>query len=178
MGIDAMSLYRLGHRLHLKGVPVLPALMRKAIHFLHGSYLPPEAEIGEGTQLGYGGMGIVIHRDAKIGRHCLISHQVTVGGRSGLKDLPVIGDYVRIGAGAKILGNVTIGDFAIIGANAVVVKDVARGAVVAGIPAREIRTDPDPLATYERELGLRPREAGRNEVVKAVPPPSVSSAAR
>ncbi len=177
MGIDAMSLYRLGHKLHLKGIPVLPALMRKAIHFLHGSYLPPEAEIGEGTQLGYGGMGIVIHKDAKIGRHCLISHQVTVGGRSGLKDLPVIGDYVRIGAGAKILGNVTVGDFAIIGANAVVVKDVARGAVVAGIPAREIRKDPDPLATYEREMGLRPQSSPRNEVVQTLPS-SVSSAAR
>jgi serine O-acetyltransferase len=176
MGIDAMSLYRLGHKLHLGGVPVLPAVLRKAIHFLHGSYLPPEAEIGEGTQLGYGGMGIVIHKDAKIGRHCLISHQVTVGGRSGLKDLPVIGDYVRIGAGAKILGNVRIGDFAIIGANAVVVKDVAPGSVVGGIPAREIRKDPDPLATYEREMGLRPPMDRRNEVVQSIP--SASSATR
>ncbi|MFY0577673.1 serine O-acetyltransferase [Cystobacter fuscus] len=176
MGIDAMSLYRLGHKLHRRGVPVLPAVLRKAIHFLHGSYLPPEAEIGEGTQLGYGGMGIVIHKDAKIGRHCLISHQVTVGGRSGLKDLPVIGDYVRIGAGAKILGNVRIGDFAIIGANAVVVKDVAPGSVVGGIPAREIRKDPDPLATYEREMGLRPPMVQRNEVVQSSP--STSSAAR
>jgi serine O-acetyltransferase len=176
MGIDAIGLYRLGHKLHLRGVPVLPAILRKAIHFLHGSYLPPEAEIGEGTQLGYGGMGIVIHKDAKIGRHCLISHQVTVGGRSGLKDLPVIGDYVRIGAGAKILGNVRIGDFAIIGANAVVVKDVAPGSVVGGIPAREIRKDPDPLATYEREMGLRPPLDRRNEVVQSIPP--ASSAAR
>lgn len=176
MGIDAISLYRLGRKLQLKGVPMLPGLLRKAIHFLHGSYLPPEAEIGEGTQLGYGGMGIVIHRDAKIGRHCLISHQVTVGGRSGLKDLPVIGDYVRIGAGAKILGNVHVGDFAIIGANAVVVKDVAAGAIVAGIPAREIRKDPDPLATYEREMGLRPQVTRRPEVVQAVPPPPASAA--
>jgi serine O-acetyltransferase len=177
MGIDAMSLYRLGRKLHLKGVPVLPGFFRKAIHFLHGSYLPPEADIGEGTQLGYGGMGIVIHRDARIGRQCLISHQVTVGGRSGLKDLPVIGDYVRIGAGAKILGNVHIGDFAIIGANAVVVKDVAPGAVVAGIPAREIRKDPDPLATYEREFGLRPQLSPRSESVQSVGS-SASSAAR
>jgi serine O-acetyltransferase len=176
MGIDAMALYRLGHKLHLRGVPVLPALLRKTIHFLHGSYLPPQAEIGEGTQLGYGGMGIVIHKDAKIGRHCLISHQVTVGGRSGLKDLPVIGDYVRIGAGAKILGNVRIGDFAIIGANAVVVKDVAPGSVVGGIPAREIRKDPDPLATYEREMGLRPLVERHSEVVQALP--SASSGAR
>jgi serine O-acetyltransferase len=177
MGIDAMTLYRLGRKLYLRGIPVLPAMVRKAIHYLHGSYIPPEAEIGEGTQLGYGGMGIVIHKDARIGRHCLISHQVTIGGRSGLKDLPVIGDYVRIGAGAKILGNIHIGDFAVIGANAVVVKDVARGAVVAGIPAREIRKEPDPLAAYEREMGLRPQPARQPEVEQPVPAP-VSSAAQ
>ncbi|PTL77277.1 serine O-acetyltransferase [Vitiosangium sp. GDMCC 1.1324] len=177
MGIDAMTLYRLGRKLYLRGVPVLPAVLRKAIHYLHGSYIPVEAEIGEGTQLGYGGMGVVIHKDARIGRHCLISHQVTIGGRSGLKDLPVIGDYVRIGAGAKILGNIQIGDFAVIGANAVVVKDVAPGAVVGGIPAREIRKDPDPLATYEREMGLRPQPARHPEAVKPIPS-TVSSAAQ
>jgi serine O-acetyltransferase len=176
MGIDAMTLYRMARKLYLRGVPVLPAVLRKTIHFLHGSYIPAEAEIGEGTQLGYGGMGIVIHKDARIGSHCLISHQVTIGGRSGLKDLPVIGDYVRIGAGAKILGNIHIGDFAVIGANAVVVRDVAPGAVVGGIPAREIRRDADPLAAYEREMGLRP-PVRRPEAVPSVPP-SASSAAR
>jgi serine O-acetyltransferase len=169
MGIDAMSLYRLGRKLYLRGIPVLPAVMRKAIHLLHGSYIPSETDIGEGTQLGYGGMGIVIHKDARIGRYCLISHQVTVGGRSGLKDLPVIGDYVRIGAGAKILGNVTVGDFAVIGANAVVVKDVAPGAVVVGVPAREVRRDPDPLASYERELGIAPPGLKRPVAVPNIP---------
>jgi serine O-acetyltransferase len=176
MGIDAMALYRVARQAYLRGIPVLPDVLRKAIQYLHGSYIPAEAEIGEGTQLGYGGMGIVIHKDARIGRHCLISHQVTIGGRSGLKDLPVIGDYVRIGAGAKILGNIRVGDFAVIGANAVVVKDVAPGAVVGGIPAREIRKDPDPLATYEREMGLRPRQARRPEVVQPDSPPASSIA--
>lgn len=176
MGIDAMALYRMGRKLYLRGIPVLPAVVRKVIHYLHGSYIPCEADIGEGTQLGYGGMGIVIHKDARIGKHCLISHQVTIGGRSGIKQLPVIGDYVRIGAGAKILGPVRIGDFAVIGANAVVVKDVASGAIVGGIPARELRRDPDPLATYEREMGIRPQPARRPEVVQPVPP--VSSAAQ
>ncbi len=168
MGIDAMTLYRLARKLHLRGIPVLPSVLRKTIQYLHGSYLPFEAELGEGTQLGYGGMGIVIHKDVRIGRYCLISHQVTIGGRSGLRELPVIGDYVRIGAGAKILGNVRVGDFAVIGANAVVVKDVAPGAVMAGAPARELRRDPDPLAAYERELGLRAPEDESHEVSRPV----------
>jgi serine O-acetyltransferase len=157
MGVDAMTLYRAARKLHLRGVPLLPNLLRKAIYYLHSSYIPFEAEIGEGTQVGYGGIGVVIHKAAKIGRHCLISQQVTIGGRSGLEGAPVIGDYVRIGAGAKILGNIRIGDFAVIGANAVVLKDVPAATVVAGVPARELRTDPDPLTTYQREMGLLPR---------------------
>jgi serine O-acetyltransferase len=67
--------------------------------------------------------------------------------------VPEIGDYVRIGAGAKILGNVRIGDFAVIGANAVVVRDVPAAAVVAGVPARILRKEGDPLLAYLREMG-------------------------
>jgi serine O-acetyltransferase len=157
MGVDAMTLYRLARRLYQRGVPLVPAVLRKAIYFLHSSYIPYEAEIGEGTQLGYGGIGVVIHKATKIGRHCVIAQQVTIGGRSGIEGAPVIGDYVRIGAGAKILGNIRIGDFAVIGANSVVLKDVAADTVVAGVPARVIRKDPDPLTTYQREMGLLPR---------------------
>jgi serine O-acetyltransferase len=164
MGVDAMWLYRMARRLRMRRVPVLPDLLRKAIYYLHSSHVPPEAEIGEGTMLGYGGIGVVIHKDAKIGRHCLISHEVTVGGRSGIPGAPVIGDYVRIGAGAKILGNFHIGDFAVIGANSVVVKDVPPAAVVAGVPARELRRDPDPLTTYQREMGLLPPRPDLREV--------------
>jgi serine O-acetyltransferase len=120
--------------------------------------VPCDAEIGEGTELGYGGIGVVIHRNTRIGRHCVISQQVTLGGRSGLEGAPLVGNYVRIGAGAKVLGPVHVGDFAVIGANAVVVHDVAPGAVVAGVPAHELRRDPDPRATYMREVGRMPEE--------------------
>jgi serine O-acetyltransferase len=155
MGVDVMTWYRLGRGLHKLGVPVLPHLVRRVIYVLHSSHIPCEAEIGEGTILGYGGLGVVIHKASTIGRHCLISQQVTIGGRSG-QGAPIIGNYVRIGAGAKVLGEVRVGDFAVIGANAVVVKDVAPGAVVAGVPAREIRRDPDPVSTWAREMGRPP----------------------
>ncbi|HKB06393.1 MAG TPA: acyltransferase [Gemmataceae bacterium] len=45
-----------------------------------------------------------------------------------------------IGSGAVILGGVTIGAGALVGAGAVVTKDVEPGTVVAGCPARFLRT--------------------------------------
>ena len=45
-----------------------------------------------------------------------------------------------IGSGAVILGGVTIGAGALVGAGAVVTKDVEPGTVVAGCPARFMRT--------------------------------------
>jgi serine O-acetyltransferase len=43
---------------------------------------------------------------------------------------------------------VTVGDGAVIGANAVVTEDVAPGAVVAGIPGRELKRKPVPLKEH------------------------------
>ena len=55
--------------------------------------------------------------------------------------LPInIGDRVWIGTGAIILAGVSIGDEAVVGAGAVVTKDVPPRTVVAGNPAKVIKT--------------------------------------
>jgi acetyltransferase-like isoleucine patch superfamily enzyme len=56
----------------------------------------------------------------------------------------VIEDGVFLGQGCAILKGVTIGKRAIVGANAVVTKDVPPFTVVAGVPARVIRTIGEP----------------------------------
>jgi len=48
----------------------------------------------------------------------------------------VIGDFVRIGIGAKILSNILISRGAVIGAGSVVTKDVPERAIVYGVPAK------------------------------------------
>jgi acetyltransferase-like isoleucine patch superfamily enzyme len=51
-----------------------------------------------------------------------------------------IGDDVWIGTNAVILPGVTIGDGAVIAAGAVVTRDVPPGTIVAGVPARVLRS--------------------------------------
>ena len=55
-----------------------------------------------------------------------------------------VGRGASIGSGATILANVTIGENALVGAGSVVTRDVEANAVVAGNPARKLRSlDPD-----------------------------------
>jgi len=86
---------------------------------------------------------VVIHPAVRIGSRVLICHQVTIGGTGNSHSVPVIGNDVYIGAGAKILGPITIGDNCVIGANAVVVKSVPQRCVAAGVPARILRENVD-----------------------------------
>ncbi len=85
-----------------------------------------------------------------IGDNALLGHGVTIATlnhalapekRTNLIPAPVhIGKDVWVGSNATILAGVTIGDGAIVAAGAVVTKDVAPLTVVAGIPAKPIRT--------------------------------------
>jgi serine O-acetyltransferase len=80
---------------------------------------------------------VVINGRVHGGDHVHIEHQVTIGAEG--RQSPVLGDYVFIGAGAKIVGAVTIGSHVRIGANAVVVDDIPSGATAVGIPAKVVR---------------------------------------
>nr|WP_141211028.1 DapH/DapD/GlmU-related protein [Enemella dayhoffiae] len=55
----------------------------------------------------------------------------------------VIGTGVWFGANVTVLPGITTGDGAAIGAGAVVTKDVPAGAIVVGVPAKQVGTVPD-----------------------------------
>ena len=58
----------------------------------------------------------------------------------GVKRHPTLEDEVIVGSGAQILGPIIIKSCARIGSNAVVTKDVPKGGIMVGIPARNIQS--------------------------------------
>ena len=100
-----------------------------------GIQLPRGCKIGAGLRIFHFGC-IVLNPDVIIGENCTLRHGVTIGTRTGDHDVPVIGDNVNIGAGAKILGKIKIGDNVTIGANAVVITDIPDDHIAVGVPAR------------------------------------------
>jgi serine O-acetyltransferase len=76
-----------------------------------------------------------------IGKNFQFRNSLTIGNKyNDNTKIPVIGDNVTVGANVVIIGDITVGDNVIIGAGCVVVKDVPSNVVVAGNPAKIIRS--------------------------------------
>lgn len=85
-----------------------------------------------------------------LGDNCLVGHNVVFATlnhgfapeeRQSMLPAPIVaGRNVWIGSNSTILQGVTIGDNSIIAAGSVVTKDVPANAIVAGVPARFIRS--------------------------------------
>lgn len=138
--MDINKLIPLQQRLHRGGVisKVFAKILYRYIRIRYQCDIPYTCRFDQ-VYLCHQGFGIVITPFAKLGKGTYIQHGVTIGVNEDTKEAPIIGDNVRIGAQAIIIGGITIGDNAIIGAGAVVVKDVPAGATVVGVPAKVIK---------------------------------------
>jgi 2,3,4,5-tetrahydropyridine-2,6-dicarboxylate N-acetyltransferase len=123
----------------------------------------PGAIIREGAKIGRGAvimMGAVINIGAVIGEETMIDMNVVLGARAtvgrkchigagavlaGVLEPPsrkpvVVADNVLVGANAVILEGVRVGKGSVVAAGAVVTKNVPPGVVVAGVPARVVKS--------------------------------------
>lgn len=89
-------------------------------------------------------IGIVIHPEAIIGENCVIFQNVTIGqGKYDLvkkRNVPKISKGVVIYPNSVIVGGINVGENSVIGAGSIVIKDIPPNVVVAGNPARIIKT--------------------------------------
>ena len=82
---------------------------------------------------------IIIGR-AKLGNYCTLHSGIVIGGKSANDQRPIIGDFVTIYSGVNISGSIEIGDDVIIAPNSVVIKSIPSHSIVAGVPAKIIKT--------------------------------------
>lgn len=116
---------------------------RVFIEWILGCELPFKTVVGRGLII-FHGQALVVNCDTIIGSNCTLRSSTTIGNKK-LADgtdsaSPIIGNNVDIGSNVCIIGPITIGDNVKIGAGSVVIKNVESNCVVAGNPARVIKT--------------------------------------
>ncbi len=79
--------------------------------------------------------GAIVEHDCQVGDHAHVATGARLAGNVWLDE------GALVGAGATVLPGVRIGAGAVVGGGAVVTRDVCDGAVVVGVPAREIRRE-------------------------------------
>lgn len=138
---EAISIFRIAHKLYSMGIPILPRMMTEYAHRITGIDIHPGATIGTHFFIDHG-TGVVIGETTTIGCHVKLYQGVTLGAKSfdvnpdgslvkGVKRHPDLGDNVVVYAGATILGgNTVIGDNCVIGGNVWLTHSVPAGETV------------------------------------------------
>ncbi len=139
----------------VRGHQSLRALTRRGLKLGDGVY------VGDGVLFDYGWPWLIsIGDDTVISAGTrILAHDASLNRLLGQTLVaPVsIGDGVYVGADAIVLPGVSIGDRAIVGAGSVVTRDVPPGIVVAGTPARPIRTTDEHIERARELMRSRPK---------------------
>ena len=113
---------------------ILKLILPERIHLMFGV---DSKNVGGGLFIRHGN-STIIHAKS-IGNNFYIHQNVTIGD-SGT-GFPIIGNNVKVGTGAVVLGPITIGNDVVIGANATVVKDIPDDCTVVSSGAFVIKSN-------------------------------------
>lgn len=153
-GLEAITVYRIAHRLHSAGVPIIPRMLTEWAHSRTGIDIHPGATIGESFFIDHG-TGVVIGETAEIANNVTLYQGVTLGAVNfprdedgniirGQKRHPTLESGVTVYSNASVLGGNTI-----IGAKSV---------IGAGVSVMNREIPPGTLVTMEKPT-LRLRDA-------------------
>lgn len=96
--------------------------------------------IGPGFHFYHTGTFIHIGKNCRIGKNFLFIGGLVLGNGKNGKCEVIIGDNCFIGINSTILGKVNIGNNVTVGAHSLVLNDIPDNSIVAGIPAKVIKT--------------------------------------
>lgn len=102
-----------------------------------GFKIPPNC-FGPGLMIYHHGE-IIVNEDVRVGADCKLHGGNCIGNNGKSNDVPVIGDDLDLGIGAKIIGDVHLGNRVRVGANAVVTKSFEDDDItLVGVPVRRV----------------------------------------
>lgn len=140
----------------------LTKLALRALLFICGSHIGSGAQFASKPCFPHGLQGVYISGGAKVGKDCVIFHNVTIGSNtlsdSRYQGAPAIGDHCFLGAGACIIGQMRLGDSVRVGANATVIRDVADNHLVVSGEVRIIAKN------YQMDNRFRRKHNGRWQI--------------
>lgn len=122
--------------------------LKRRYRIKYGFEISANAQIDEGLYLS-SHPGHIIIGPITMGKNCNINHSVTIGRayKDGKVGRPTIKDYVWIGTGSVLVGNITIGNNVLIAPNSFVNFDVPDNSLVIGNPGKIISKN-NPTKNY------------------------------
>jgi sugar O-acyltransferase (sialic acid O-acetyltransferase NeuD family) len=114
------------------------------------SSLSKNVEVGMGTIIMPGvvlntcakvGNGCILNTNCSIDHDCILGDAVHLSPGVSIGGTVIVKSKVWLGIGSSISNNIVIGNNSIVAAGAVVIKDVPDNVIVAGIPAKVIKTN-------------------------------------
>lgn len=123
-------------------INIIIKLLIRRFKIKYGYEISSEAKLGRGLYLS-SHFGHVVVGPISIGDYCSLNHSITIGRayKNGKIGRPTIGNFVWIGTGAVIVGEINIGNDVLIAPNAFVNFDVPDHSLVIGNPGKIIEKD-------------------------------------